>query len=60
MLRWLIPASGVGVLVWALVLAIQGRFAVAFAIGIFAGCCFQLDRLRERLNRRRLNNVANK
>ena len=52
MLRWLIPALGAGVLVWAVVLAFQGHFAVAFAIGVFAGCCFQLDRLRQRLNRR--------
>ena len=36
MLRWLIPAFGAGVLVWAVVLAFQGHFAVAFAIGIFA------------------------
>jgi hypothetical protein len=50
-MRWLIPILGVGVLVWAVVLAFQGRFAVAFAIGVFAGCCFQLDRLRSRLNR---------
>ena len=53
MLRWLIPALGAGVLVWAVVLAFQGRFAVAFAIGIFAGCCLQLDRLRERLHRQK-------
>jgi hypothetical protein len=52
MLRWLIPAVGVGVLVWAVALAVQGRFAVAFAIGVFAACCFQLDRLRDRFNRR--------
>lgn len=52
MLRWVIPAFGVAVLVWAVALAFQGHFAVAFAIGIFAGCCFQLDRLRERLHRR--------
>jgi hypothetical protein len=52
MLRWLIPALGVSVLVWAVVLAFQGRFAVAFAIGVFAACCFQIDRLRQRLNRR--------
>jgi hypothetical protein len=52
MLRWLIPALGTAVLVWAVVLAFQGHFGVAFAIGIFAGCCFQLDRLRQRLNRR--------
>ena len=51
-MRWVIPALGVAVLVWAVVLAFEGRFAVAFAIGIFAGCCFQLDRLRSRLNRR--------
>ena len=44
MLRWLIPVLGTGVLVWAVVLAFQGHFAVAFAIGVFAGCCFQLDR----------------
>lgn len=49
MLRWVIPGLGVAVLVWAVALAFQGRFAVAFAIGIFAGCCFQLDRLRQRL-----------
>jgi hypothetical protein len=52
MLRWLIPVLGAGVLVWAVVLAFQGRFAVAFAIGVFAACCFQLDRLRQQLNRR--------
>ena len=52
MLSWLIPALGAGVLAWAVVLAFQGRFAVAFAIGIFAACCFQLDRLRDRMNRR--------
>ena len=52
MLRWIIPALGVAVLMWAVVLAFQGRFAVAFAIGIFAACCFQIDRLRQRLNRR--------
>jgi uncharacterized membrane protein len=52
MLRWVIPALGAGVLVWAVVLAVQGHFAVAFAIGVFAGCCFQLDRLRQRLHRR--------
>ena len=52
MLRSLIPALGAGVLVWAVVLAFQGHFAVAFAIGIFAGCCFQLDKLRQRLDRR--------
>lgn len=52
MLRWLIPALGAAVLVWAVVLAFQGHFAVAFAIGIFAGCCFQLDRLRGRLRGR--------
>ena len=51
MLRWLIPALGVGVLAWAVVLAFQGHFAVAFAIGVFAACCFQIDRLRQRLNR---------
>ena len=51
MLSWLIPALGVAVLVWAVLLAFQGRFAVAFAIGVFAGCCFQIDRLRQRLNR---------
>ena len=48
MLGWLIPALGVGVLVWAVVLAFHGHFGVAFAIGVFAGCCFQLDRLRQR------------
>lgn len=32
MLRWLIPALGTAVLVWAVVLAFQGQFAVAFAI----------------------------
>ena len=47
MLRWLIPALGAAVLVWAVGLAFQGRFAVAFAIGILAGCCFQLDQLRQ-------------
>ncbi len=52
MLTWLIPAVGAGVLVWAVVLAFQGQFAVAFAIGIFAACCFQLDRLRQRMSRR--------
>jgi hypothetical protein len=52
MVRWLLPILGAGVLVWAVVLAFQGHFAVAFAIGVFAGCCFQLDRLRQRLNRR--------
>ena len=51
MLRWLIPLAGVAVLVWAVVLAVQGRFAVAFAIGVFAACCFQLDKLRRHLNR---------
>jgi hypothetical protein len=40
------------ILVWAVVLAFQGRFAVAFGIGVFAACCFQIDRLRQRLNRR--------
>lgn len=52
MLRWLIPAVGVAVLVWAVMLAFQGRFAVAFGIVVFAACCFQIDRLRQRLNRR--------
>jgi hypothetical protein len=49
MLRWVIPGLGAAVLVWAVVLAFQGRFAVAFAIGVFAACCFQLDRLRQRM-----------
>lgn len=53
MLRWLIPLAGSAVLVWAVVLAVQGRFAVAFAIGVFAACCLQLDKLQRRLNRHR-------
>ena len=52
MLRWSIPALGVAVLGWAVALAFQGRFAVAFGIGVFAACCFQIDRLRQRLDRR--------
>jgi hypothetical protein len=51
MLRWIIPGIGVAVLVWAVALAFQGRFAVAFAIGVFAACCFQIEKLRSRLNR---------
>jgi len=35
MLRWLIPALGTAVLVWAVVLAFQGRFAVALLSGSF-------------------------
>jgi hypothetical protein len=49
MLQWILPAIGAGVLAWAVLLAFQGRFSVAFAIGIFAGCCFQIDRLRRRM-----------
>lgn len=52
MLRWIIPALGVAVLVWAVVLAFQGHFAVAFGIGVFAACVFQIERMRQRLNRR--------
>jgi hypothetical protein len=51
MLRWIIPGLGVAVLVWAIVLAFQGHFAVAFGIGVFAGCVFQLERMRLRLHR---------
>jgi hypothetical protein len=36
-------------LVWAVVLAFQGQFAVAFGIGVFAACVFQIERLRQRL-----------
>ena len=49
MLSWLIPAMGVAVLVWAVALAFQGRFGVAFGIGVFTACCFQIERLRGRL-----------
>jgi hypothetical protein len=52
MLRWVIPALGVAVLVWAVVLAFQGRFAVAFGIGVFAACVFQIEKMRQRLNHR--------
>jgi hypothetical protein len=51
LLSWIVPALGAAVLVWAVYLAFQGRFAVAFAIGVFAACCFQIERLRRRLNR---------
>ncbi len=53
MLRWVIPALGVAVLLWAVVLAFQGRFAVAFGIGVFAACVFQIEKMRHRLNHRR-------
>ena len=42
MLRWIIPALGLTVLVWAVVLAFQGHFAVAFGIGVFSACVFQI------------------
>jgi len=52
MLRWIIPALGVAVLVCAVVLAFQGHFAVAFGIGVFSACVFQIEKMRQRLHRR--------
>jgi len=52
LLQWVIPALGVAVLAWAVGLAFQGRFAVAFGIGVFAACVFQIEKMRQRLNRR--------
>jgi hypothetical protein len=51
MLQWIIPALGVAVLAWAVYLAFQGHFAVAFAVGVFSACCFQIEKLRGRIRR---------
>jgi len=49
MLQWILPAFAVALLLGAVALAFDGRFGVALAISIVAGCCLQLDRLRSRL-----------
>ena len=49
MLQWILPAFAVALLLGAVALAVDGRFGVALAISVVAGCCLQLDRLRSRL-----------
>jgi uncharacterized membrane protein YjjP (DUF1212 family) len=46
--RWILPLFAVAMLVGAVALAFQGRFGVALAISVFAGCCMQIDRMRAR------------
>jgi hypothetical protein len=47
--RWIPALLAVALLIWAVVLAAQGRFGIALAISIFAACAFQIDRMRSRL-----------
>jgi hypothetical protein len=42
----ILPILAVGLLIYALVLASQGRFGIALAIGIFAAGALRIDRLR--------------
>jgi uncharacterized membrane protein len=48
-MQWMLPLLAVAMLAGAVAMAFQGRFGVALAISVFAGCCLQIDRLRSRL-----------
>jgi hypothetical protein len=48
-MRWILPFSAIALLVWAVDLALRGRFGVALAISVFAACCLQIERMRARL-----------
>jgi hypothetical protein len=47
--RWIPALLAVALLIWSVVLAAQGRFGIALAIGIFSACALQIDRMRSRL-----------
>jgi hypothetical protein len=48
----ILPLLAVALLIAAVVMASQGRFGIALAIGIFAACAFQIDRARGRVRNR--------
>jgi hypothetical protein len=44
----ILPLLAVALLIGSVVIASQGRFGIAVAIGIFAACALQIDRMRGR------------